>query len=119
MWECLHCREAVEDVFEVCWRCQANRDGTPSALAPSALDPPPHDAEEEEEIAFLNKRYVARDCLRCQSAMKLVGEKGLHEGSNWGGLGDFGELFVRRLKLDMYVCPGCLHVEFFASERRF
>ena len=81
MWECLHCGEGVEDVFEVCWRCQANRDGTPSAL-----NPPPRDAEEEEEIAFLNKRYVARDCLRCRSAMKHAGEKGLHEGAPWGGL---------------------------------
>jgi hypothetical protein len=109
MWECLHCGESVEDVFDVCWRCQANRDGTPSGL-----NDPPRDAGEEEEIAFLNKRYVPRDCLRCRAAMKHAGEKGLREGSNWGGFG--GELFIRRLKLDMYVCPRCLHVEFFAAE---
>jgi hypothetical protein len=75
MWECLHCGEVVEDVFKMCWRCQANTDGTPSEL-----NLPPRDAEEEKEIASLNKKYAPRDCLRCRSEMKHTGEKNLHEG---------------------------------------
>ena len=33
-----------------------------------------------------------------------------------GALSDFAELFVAQTKLEMYVCPKCLRVEFFVSE---
>ena len=103
MWECLHCRERVEDVFEVCWRCQAKRDGTPSDL-----NDPPREEGEEEEIASLHKKYAPRDCLRCRSEMNYAGGRDLHEGGPEA-------LLLRYLSLDMYVCPECLHVEFVTS----
>jgi len=28
MWKCPNCGEALEDSFEVCWRCGTNADGT-------------------------------------------------------------------------------------------
>lgn len=68
----------------------------------------PCDAEEEEEVASLDKKYAPRDCLRCRSEMKHAGEKEIHEGGP-------GALLLKYLSLDMYVCPECLHVEFVAS----
>lgn len=124
MWECLHCGESVEDVFAVCWRCQANRDGTPSEL-----QDPPRDEQEEDEIAVLNEQSDEEEdfveaadsdeepdeefeefdvnCLRCQTEMNYAGTKELHEGPFRGVFGDI-------LLLEMYVCPACLHVELFA-----
>ena len=125
MWECLHCGESVGEVFAVCWKCQANRDGTPSEL-----QDPPRDEKEEDEIAVLNELHADEgydgdvdydqaadpdaepdavvDCLRCRAVMKYVGTKRLHEGHFRGVLGD-------KLLVEMYVCPDCSHVEFFAS----
>jgi hypothetical protein len=40
----------------------------------------------------------------------------IHEGQRFGALGDFAELLVDKTKLEMYVCPSCLGVEFFVSE---
>jgi hypothetical protein len=108
MWECLHCGEEVEEVFEVCWKCQARRDGLPSELPD-----PVRDEDEEEQLAALDRRYAPRDCLRCRGALKFDGTWEFSEGDNWGGL---GKMFVRRLPLDVYVCPTCLHVEFFAAD---
>lgn len=34
MWSCVKCGEEVEDTFELCWNCQANRSGR---------SPEPHD----------------------------------------------------------------------------
>jgi hypothetical protein len=102
MWECLHCGESVEDVFAVCWKCQANRDGTPSEL-----QDPPRDEREEDEIAALGEQPAAFDCLRCQAAMTYAGRRDFHEGPFRGG-------WTNRLRLRMYVCPDCLRVEFFA-----
>jgi hypothetical protein len=123
MWECLHCGESVAEVFAVCWKCQANRDGTPSEL-----QDPPRDEKEEDEIAVLNElrddedygadedydgaadpdaEPDAVDCLRCRAVMNYAGTKELHEGTFRGAQTDI-------LLLEMYVCPDCSHVEFFA-----
>lgn len=125
MWECLHCGESVEDVFAVCWKCQGNRDGTPSPL-----QDPPRDEQEEDEIAALDElpqndeddEEDADDedtgpdaepdpveCLRCLAVMNYAGTRELHEGPFRGARGGV-------LLLKMYVCPDCLHVEFFAPD---
>jgi len=47
MWKCIHCDEAIEDSFAVCWNCGADREGkrdksfTPVAEDPSVPDPGP------------------------------------------------------------------------------
>ena len=54
-------------------------------------------------------------CARCNTALDFVGTKRLHEGGRWGVLGDLGELFVKRERFDVYVCPRCGRVEFFVD----
>jgi hypothetical protein len=55
--------------------------------------------------------------LRCDAPLTFLGERDFHEGSRgWGFLGDFGELFTNREKIEMYVCEQCGHVEFFLPE---
>ena len=54
------------------------------------------------------------NCIRCDSPLTFAGERDFHEGSRgWGFfLGDLGELFVNREKVEMYVCEACGHLEF-------
>jgi len=47
--------------------------------------------------------------------MKYAGTKRFHEGRRWGVLGDLGELFVKRQKFDIYICPNCGRAEFFVD----
>jgi hypothetical protein len=54
-------------------------------------------------------------CPRCDTALQFVGTKKIHEGTNWGILGEIGELFVKRERFDVYVCPRCGRVEFFVD----
>lgn len=35
MWQCSNCGEEVDDVFEVCWNCQTEKDGTRKAIPQS------------------------------------------------------------------------------------
>lgn len=55
------------------------------------------------------------ECVRCNQSMNYVGTKSFHQGTNWGLLGELGELFVGRERLDMYVCERCGKVEFFVD----
>jgi len=55
-------------------------------------------------------------CLRCEEKLEYAGRKKLHEGDNWGVIGNIGEFLIEELSLDMYVCPQCGHVEFFADK---
>jgi hypothetical protein len=110
MWKCINCEEGVEDNLEVCWNCQADRD-TALSSAPSFQD-----SEEEQLKSFLNKKQSPKQCLGCHRALKYAGKREFHEGINWGAIADFGEMFVSRLNLEMYVCPECLRVEFFISD---
>ena len=69
----------------------------------------------------LNSRIADQDslnCVRCDSPLTFVGERDFHEGSRgWGFfLGDLGELFVNREKVEMYVCEACGHLEFFVPD---
>lgn len=58
------------------------------------------------------------NCIRCDAPLTFLGERDFHEGSRgWGFfLGDFGERFTSREKIEMYVCERCCHVEFFLPE---
>lgn len=111
MWKCLNCTEEVEDHFDLCWNCEANRQGVLPARSSTPQDP-----AEKEERRFLNEKFRSRNCLRCDVVLTYAGRKDFHEGTHWGALGDFGELFVVQLKLEMFVCPNCLKVEFFMAD---
>jgi hypothetical protein len=56
--------------------------------------------------------------VRCGAQLTFAGERDFHEGSRgWGFfLGDVGELFVNREKVEMYVCEACGHLEFFVPD---
>jgi hypothetical protein len=45
--------------------------------------------------------------------LSYVGRRRFPEGTNWGFLGEVGELFVKKEHFDVYVCPRCGQVEFF------
>lgn len=112
MWKCLKCAEDIEDNLEVCWNCQADREGNPPGHQSSSIEP-----ESETELKrFLNQKFSPKNCLQCYGVLKFVGSKEFQEGINFGMLGDFGELFVGHTDLEMYVCPTCLRVEFFVSD---
>ena len=56
------------------------------------------------------------ECVRCQTPLRYLGSKRLHEGTNWGfWLGELGEAFIKRLALDQFYCPNCGKVEFFMN----
>ena len=88
MWTCSKCGERHDDQFETCWKC-----------AGEAAPPTPNPLR----------------CPRCPASLDFVGTKRFHEGSNWGVLGELGELFVNRESFDIYVCPRCGRVEFFVD----
>jgi len=111
MWTCHKCSEEVEDQFGVCWNCEADRDG----ILPTR-DSSDQNIEDTESIAFLNEKFRPKDCLRCNIALRYAGRKEFHEGMKLGALGDVFELLVTQTRLEMYVCPNCLHVEFFVSD---
>ena len=54
-------------------------------------------------------------CPRCATGLEYVGTKKFHEGSNWGVLGELGELFTNREGFDVYVCPRCGRAEFYVE----
>ena len=54
-------------------------------------------------------------CLRCSTGLGFAGTRRFHEGEKWGALGNFAEAFVNRESFDVYVCPRCGHIEFFAE----
>ena len=69
------------------------------------------DTERKDDVSDTNP--IA--CPRCEQQLDFVGTKRLHEGTNWGVLGELGELFVKRERFDVYVCPRCGRVEFFVD----
>ena len=69
------------------------------------------DTERKDDVSDTNPI----SCSRCEKQLDFVGTKRLHEGTNWGVLGELGELFVKRERFDVYVCPRCGRVEFFVD----
>jgi hypothetical protein len=112
-WTCSKCGESVEDSFDACWKCGTSWDGvadpdftaTTPAAAAAAIVP---DADPTTIIDPIM-------CARCDQALEYVGRKRFHEGTNWGVLGELGELFVKRQHFDVYLCPRCGRVEFFVD----
>ncbi len=107
MWTCFKCGEQVEDNFTACWNCQAGRDG---ALPENPL--PPHMVEENRAILG-NEVQAKHHCLRWRNILEYAGPRRFHMNTNWGALGELGELFLSKEHLEMFSCPQCGHVEFF------
>jgi hypothetical protein len=54
-------------------------------------------------------------CLRCSMPLELAGTREFHEGTRWGFIGNWGELFVHKEAYDVYICPHCGKAEFFVA----
>jgi hypothetical protein len=102
MWRCLKCGEEVEDHFELCWNCQANRRGLRPFKQLVEDDP-----EDERVKARVNKKHKPINCLRCSTILTYAGSRRLQQGPAFG---------VFEEVVEMYVCSSCNHVEFFAFE---
>jgi hypothetical protein len=122
MWQCVKCREKLEDSFDICWHCGTSKDGTedPDFRKADAIG---RAEMEGAAIAVTATGEQARErpeknpifCPRCERKLVYVGTKKFHEGTRaWGFLlGDLGELFVNREHFDVYLCSRCGRVEFF------
>jgi hypothetical protein len=110
MWNCPACGEEVDDQFDVCWNCQATQSGRRRHNLTHAGD------EDNLLKSLVNKKHKPMNCLRCSRILDHAGTRKFHQGPNLGALGDWGELFVGQESLEMYVCRGCGHIEFFTFE---
>jgi hypothetical protein len=118
MWQCLKCREELEDSFDVCWSCGTSKDGVEDPDFHKEDDIPPEQVTEAIVQAAAPKEEPEKNpimCPRCHRELDFVGTKAFHEGIRWGVLGDLGELFVNREHFDVYCCPRCGRVEFFVD----
>jgi len=119
MWQCVKCRETLEDSFDLCWNCGTSRDGTedPSfgKADEVALEPDIASTANESETKGRKVGKPPLACPRCDRKLDYVGTKAFHEGTRWGALGDLGELFVKKERFDVYCCPVCGRVEFFVD----
>lgn len=55
------------------------------------------------------------NCLRCNKQMKFLAKEHLQLGQTGWILGDIPNLIAGALKVDIYVCPECRKLEFFAA----
>jgi hypothetical protein len=103
------CGVDVDDGFEMCWNCGANPDGTPDPTFVRDDVVPTDDGAPPER---------ALDCLRCGTRMTTFGRKRFHAGTRMLPLiyGQLGELMVERESFDIYACPSCGKLEFFAVQ---
>ena len=118
MWQCVKCREKLEDSFDVCWNCGTSKDGVEDPDFRKADEVPPEEGSEPSADAVEPGDEPERNpimCLRCQRQLDHVGTKSFHEGTRWGVFGDLGELFVNKERFDVFCCPRCGRVEFFVA----
>jgi hypothetical protein len=93
-------------------------------MARRGLEPP--EPAETEEVVEEGEGFGEGDetgeeqesdvltCLRCDVELKYLGSSHLHEGQPWGVLGGLEDVFERAQRFDVYVCPRCGHLDFFA-----
>lgn len=92
MKNCPNCNSEVEDNFDLCWNCNYS-------FAEGQV------VEIKEFI--MGSREL--DCLRCAVPMRYSGNYMLHEGYLTG-------FFTNKESFDLYLCPKCGKVEFFAPQ---
>lgn len=103
MKNCPNCKSEMPNEHDVCWKCNYD------ILSKKVL---PH-----SEIVKTNtegKVLLNIDCLRCNVPLVHQGSRKFHEGSSWGAIGDLGHLFTNKESFDLYICPSCSKIEFFA-----
>jgi hypothetical protein len=92
MWTCDKCREQHADHFSTCWKC-------------AGMEAPPRTASVGASSIL--------PCARCNSAMEPLGKRRLPGAGGDGLLGELGELFTSRERLEAFACTHCGSVEFF------
>ena len=100
MKNCPNCHEKLEDNFDVCWNCS-------------------YSLNENKIVDFQDSTIQGTrniNCLRCQVPMVYSGNYKFHEGTRFGMFGNLLEAFVNRESFDLYECPTCGKVEFFATK---
>src|SRR5262245_37014811 len=100
MWHCVKCGEDVEDQFELCWNCQANRRGLRQFNKREPEDP------EDRVKSIVNRKHKPMNCLRCTSLLSYAGSRKVHQGPGFG-FGDWGEFLLAKEAVEMYVCSEC------------
>jgi len=98
MKTCPNCREAIQDSFDLCWKCNY------SFIHNNIIEPRTKKNPNDDDL----------NCLRCNITMIFSGTRKFHEGARTGVFGEIGELFVKRQLFDLYHCPKCGKIEFFA-----
>ena len=101
---CPNCNEKIEAGFEVCWNCCYSLPEDRVIDCEIELD-----TNTESDP---NTRKIP--CLRCNINLLYSGFYRFHEGLSLGALGNFFELFVNKECFEIYICPKCRKVEFFA-----
>jgi len=100
MKNCPNCNSEVPNEYDICWNC--NYDLINNKIVEIKVL-----KDDETEYRNIN-------CLRCDVSLEFKGAYKFHEGTRWGVLGDLGHLFTNRESFELYICPECDKVEFFA-----
>jgi len=104
MKNCTKCKSEVPLEYDICWNCSYN-------FITQEVEGFVSDKINLESNLINPKKL---NCLRCKTTMKFEETINLHEGGEWGVLGDLAHIFTNRESFDMYMCPNCDKVEFFA-----
>lgn len=87
---------------------------------PAAPSPATSTGSAPVPLADAADRAAAMDCLRCGSRITLVGEQALRAGGKTGAaaffLGQWAELDEEHLRVVIFVCPSCRHIELRAPQ---
>lgn len=126
-WTCPQCRQPVPGNFEVCWNCNASRDGAPDSDSGKETSPIDETVFEEEEKP---ERPPAshppeRECPKCGSTKLIPDVRILDQGQYSDGSlkvavdgNPYALVFKDRLysRLTADVCGQCGHVELKVAE---
>lgn len=104
MKNCQECKSEVPKEYEICWNCSYN-------FTTKKIDGFVSDKIKLQSDSIKPKQL---NCLRCKTTMKFEDTIKFHEGSNWGVIGDLGHVFTNKKSFDLYMCPNCDKIEFFA-----
>lgn len=100
-WRCGNCAQEVDDDFEVCWNCEAVRDGIEPLSEPLKV--------EEHFESLVN-------CVRCGAAISFLGSGRFRDASGWAGWSFLVTLLVDKEDFDIFCCVGCGQVELFTPQ---
>jgi hypothetical protein len=132
MKKCPKCLVDVENNFELCWNCQYSfvdnkvlEDADFGMICPKCktiidlkLNYCPSCNYDLRKInrqdGMLPQGAKHIDCLRCKVQLDYQGNFKFHEGARMGVLGNWCELLTNRESFDLYMCPNCGKIEFFA-----